>query len=171
LEEKVVKNYKDSDYALNKFSAGIVYRFADAVMEVSLADFLAENPGKTPADFEALKKFSDNDYLDQARAENAQTNKNISFDKLEKILLCRASSPEEVIIDAPEKAERHRKRLTLVKHALDKLTEVQKRRYLLYVINGLTMREIGEQDGVSHQSVDESLMAAEKKIKNVLANA
>jgi hypothetical protein len=27
-----MKNYKDSDYALNKYNAGIAYRFADGVL-------------------------------------------------------------------------------------------------------------------------------------------
>jgi len=46
-----LKNYKDSDYALNKFSEGIVYRFADRIVEITLEDYLAENPGKTAQDF------------------------------------------------------------------------------------------------------------------------
>ena len=39
-----MKNYKDSDYARNKFSEGIVYRFADRIVEITLKDYLAENP-------------------------------------------------------------------------------------------------------------------------------
>ncbi len=50
-EERNLKNYKDSDYALNKFSEGIVYRFADRIVEITLEDYLAENPGKTAQDF------------------------------------------------------------------------------------------------------------------------
>ena len=46
-----MKNYKDSDYALNKFSEGIVYRFADRIVEIAQEDYLAENPGKTAQDF------------------------------------------------------------------------------------------------------------------------
>ena len=41
-----MKNYKDSDYALNKFSKGIVYR----------------NPGRTAQDFIELKVLSDEIY-------------------------------------------------------------------------------------------------------------
>jgi hypothetical protein len=82
-EERVLKNYKDSNYALNKYSAGIVYRFADGSKATyTLADFLAENPGKTEDDFRALKEISDGIYLNQVTAENAQTKKNTSLDKL-----------------------------------------------------------------------------------------
>ena len=45
-----------SDYALNKFSEGIVYQFSDRTLEISLEDFLRDNPGKTEADFMALKR-------------------------------------------------------------------------------------------------------------------
>ena len=39
-----MKNYTDSDYALNKFSDGIVYRFSDGIEEVTLDKYLVENP-------------------------------------------------------------------------------------------------------------------------------
>ncbi len=35
-----MKNYKDSDYAINKSSEGIVYRFADRIVEIILKDYL-----------------------------------------------------------------------------------------------------------------------------------
>ena len=65
-----MKNYRDSDYALNKHSVGIVYRFADSIVEVTLAEYLLENPGCTEADFLELKEFSDADYYERDRLEN-----------------------------------------------------------------------------------------------------
>lgn len=50
-----MKNYKNSDYAQNKFSDGIVYRFADRIVEITLKDYLGENPDKTVEDFMELK--------------------------------------------------------------------------------------------------------------------
>ena len=50
-----MRNYKDSDYALNRYSQGIVYKFADSVVEVTLEDYLRDNPDKTEADFEELE--------------------------------------------------------------------------------------------------------------------
>lgn len=35
-----MKNYKDSDYALNKYSENIVYKFADGVKEITLEDYI-----------------------------------------------------------------------------------------------------------------------------------
>ena len=66
-----MKNYRKSDYALNKFSEGIVYQFSDRTLEISLEDFMRDNPGKTEADFMALKAVSDEIYLEQARLETA----------------------------------------------------------------------------------------------------
>ncbi len=57
-----MKNYKDSDYGLNKFSEGIVYHFADCIVEITLGDYLAENPGKMTQDFLELKALSDEIY-------------------------------------------------------------------------------------------------------------
>ena len=42
-----VKNYRKSDYALNKFSEGIVYQFSDGTLEISMEDYLQDNPDKT----------------------------------------------------------------------------------------------------------------------------
>ena len=78
-----MKNYRKSDYALNKFSEGIVYQFSDRTLEISLEDFLRDNPGKTEADFMALKAVSDEIYLEQARLETAQGNKTFSMTGLE----------------------------------------------------------------------------------------
>lgn len=168
-----MKNYRDSDYALNKHSKGIVYRFADKIVEVTLAGYLAENPDKTEADFRMLKELSDSIYLDQVQDENAQTKKNSPFDELDETMLCCSPSPEDAItdrIEAQEEAERHRKCLEKMNLALDKLTDVQRRRYLLYHARGLTLRQIAEMEGVVHSKIQKSVDAAEKKIKNFLGN-
>ena len=81
-----MKNYTNSDYALNKYSGGVVYRFADGITEVRLTDYLAENPGKTEDDFHTLKAISDGIYLEQATDENRQTRGNVSINGLEDII-------------------------------------------------------------------------------------
>ena len=47
-------NYRKNDYAANKYSPNIVYRFNDEIIEISLEDYLEENPDRTEQDF--LKK-------------------------------------------------------------------------------------------------------------------
>ena len=168
-----MKNYADSDYALNRYSEGIVYRFADGIAEVTLAGYLAENPGKTEADFLELKEISDAIYLEQAREWNARTKNDLHFDDLGESLPCKSPSPEEILVgevEAREENERRRARLAIVGKALGKLTQTQRRRYLMHHAGSLTTREIGAIEGVSHVAAVYSLEAATKKIKKFLAN-
>jgi DNA-directed RNA polymerase specialized sigma24 family protein len=166
-----MKNYTDSDYALNKFASGIVYRFADRIVEITREDFLMENSGKTAADFETLKAESDAIFLEQARRDTAQGNKSVPLSAVEDIELCSVRGADYAVIEEAEEAERNRKRRELGKKALDKLTKVQRRRYLLHHANGLTVRQIADSERVSHIAVVYSLEQAEKKIKKFLSNA
>ena len=52
-----MKNYRDSDYAANKNAKGIVCRFANQIIEITLEDYLRENPDKNEADFTELKSL------------------------------------------------------------------------------------------------------------------
>jgi len=173
FSEVIMKNYKDSDYAVNKNAKGIVYRFADQTVEVTLEDYLRENPGKTEADFTELKALSDSDYFERDRRANAQTKKNTPFDELNETALCCAPSPEDLLIgeiDALEDAERHERLAGKARRALDTLTEIQRRRYLMYHVDGMTLRQIAGMEGVVHSKIQKSVEAAEKKIKVFLAN-
>ena len=169
-----MKNFTNSDYALNKHSKGIVYRFADKIVEITLADYLAENPDKTEADFLALKEFSDSDYFTTDRAEYAQTKKNLYFNDLDETMLCSAPSPEKMLISeitAKEETERQEQRVELKNLALGKLTGTQRRRYLLYHVDGKTEEEIADMEGATQQAVSQSLLWSDRKIKKVLAAA
>ena len=77
-----MKNYRESDYALNKYSQGIVYKFADGVVEVTLEDYLRDNPEKTEADFAELKAWSDGIYHEQAVQEQRTCRRNVSIDQV-----------------------------------------------------------------------------------------
>lgn len=165
-----MKNYQSSDYAVNKFANGIVYRFADTTVEVTLADYLRQNPDKNEADFTELKALSDEIYLKQVRAENAQTKKNVSIHRLEATTLCCVASPENTLIAAEEQAENQRQRRKIAAKALSTLTEVQRRRYLMYVADEFTIRQIADLEGSHFTSVSESICAAKQKIKKYLMN-
>jgi RNA polymerase sigma factor (sigma-70 family) len=171
---KEMKHYTNSDYALNKYSEGIVYRFANEIVEITLTAYLADNPGKTEDDFRALKKLSDGIYLDQVTDENAQTKKNVPFDEMDETLLYQEPSPEDLLvgeIDTQEEAERYQERLAVISRVLNKLTEVQRRRYLLHHVDGLSTWEIAKAEGVNQSKIMNSLTLAEKKIKKVLTDS
>lgn len=52
--------------------------------------------------------------------------------------------------------------------AMDKLTEVQKRRVYLYYFRGLKQREIAKMEGVHHASIAQSLKQALKQLYTIL---
>lgn len=167
-----MKNYKDSDYAINKSAKGIVYRFANQMVEVTFEDYLRDNPTKTASDFAALKTLSDADYYEADRRSYRQTWKNTSFDTLDEdeAVVFSAPSAEDEALGLKEQEEAYQKRQSEAITALSKLTEVQRRRYLMYNSEGLTIRQIAEKEGVRHQSVVECLMAADKKIRKFFSN-
>jgi len=165
-----MKNYTDSDYAINKFSKGIVYRFANEVVEITLEDYLAENPDKTENDFVKLKSLSDEMYLDKSRKENNQTRKNVSMTLLEETDATFVPSYETMLIRRIEKESKRQKDAALIKEILGCLTDIQRRRYLMTIQDKMTTRQIAVIDRVSHQSVVECLEAANKKIKKFLSN-
>lgn len=163
-----MKNYQDSDYAANKNAGGIVYRFVNQIVEVTLEDYLRESPSKTVADFAKLKTFSDDDYFTQDRNDYRQTWKNTSIYGLEESDACTVPSPEYYIIEQPEHADRYERRCELAKRAWDKLTIIQQRRYFMYHVEGLSTWQIAEIENVNQSKIVKSLAAAEKKIKKAL---
>lgn len=158
-----MKNYRESDYALNKYSEGIVYRFTDKIVEITMEDFLRENPDKTEQDFQELKAVSDELYLEQVRLETAQGNKKISLNSLEETENCAACPLDEEYIESEERQR--------VMRAVDKLftegrmTEKQKRRFVQHYILGLSLRQIAAIESVHFTSVDESRKRAADKLK------
>lgn len=160
-----MKNYKSSDYAANKYSPNIVYRFGNETVEITLEKFLVENPDMTEDDFLRFKALSDAIYLEQVKAENAQTKKNIPIHLLEETEVCAVEPIEKYIEEQEEKAV-----LQAVQRFLDSdiLTETQKRRFVLYFITGLTVRQIAEIEHVYINAIEECLTAAIKKLKKFL---
>ena len=98
-----MKNFRNSDYAINKYSNSIVYRFTDRIEVVTLSDYLSENPEKTEEDFKKLKILSDEMYLEQVRTENAQTKKNVSLSELEETEECATNSLEEEYLNVQDR--------------------------------------------------------------------
>jgi len=95
-EVQKLRNYRKSDYTINKYSPNIVYRFHDEIIEVSLEDYLKENPDKTEQDFAELKALSDEIYYEQDRTESAQTRKDVSIHGLEEMDCC-STRPLEIV--------------------------------------------------------------------------
>lgn len=158
-----MRNYKDSDYALNRYSQGIVYKFADSIVEVTQEDYLHDNPNKTEADFAELKALSDEIYYKQDRQEYRTSRLDVSMSGIEETVIARVSAIDVELIRKDEEEKALDAAMKLL-HSR-KLTSIQQRRFLLYFFKGLSTRQIAELEGVHQRAVWDSLMWAEKKLK------
>ena len=147
LEKRPLKNYKESDYALNKYSQGIVYKFADGIVEVTLEDYLRDNPNGTEADFAKLKAWSDGVYHEQAVQEQRTCRRNVSIDQVPEMELAVVPEFGQNLMGEPDKGK---KALTAAGRLLHSgmLTEVQQRRFVLHYFKGLSTRQIAMLEGV-----------------------
>jgi DNA-directed RNA polymerase specialized sigma24 family protein len=158
-----LKNYKESDYALNKYSQGIVYKFANQIIQITLSDYLAENASKTERDFLELKAMSDEIYHQQAVNTNRTSRLDVSIDGLEEMeQFATVSLDTELIHRSDAKKAMEAAQLLLES---GELTEVQKRRFLLHFFKGFSYRQIAALEGVFFTSVAESITAAIYKLK------
>jgi len=160
-----MKNYKSNDYAINKYSDGIVYKTANQIIEISLVDYLKANPDKTEQDFRELKALSDEIYLEQDRIENRITKKTLSLENTKQIQDITALTIDESYI---EKLDKQNIALAFKKFLKDgSLTEVQKRRFIMHVFKNISMREIARIENVDFTSVRESIHSAKRKLKKL----
>lgn len=169
-----MKDYNTStDWMRNKNSASIIYKSADgSVTEITLEDFLAESAENTEEIFRQIKEASDKLFHSEDIAEARNSRNELSlFDFSEQY----ASKPlEEQIVCLKDREteqiylKKRNQMLKLVPEILDKLTETQRRRFLLHKVKGFTVRKIAKAEGVAHQSVFESIIGAEKKIEKFL---
>jgi DNA-binding CsgD family transcriptional regulator len=163
-----------TDWVFNQNNkAALVDHHADGDEVITLERFLADSPNNTPEMFAALKAESDAIFeAEDNAARECGENEIPLYDWSGK---CATPSLEDELFgDGGESErnanlERREKLFALLPAAMDKLSPTQLRRLLLHRRDGLTTREIAEQEGCSHQSVVESLQAADKKIKKFLA--
>lgn len=160
-----MKNYTDSDYALNKFSEGIVYKFSDRIVEVTLADYLAENPKRTEQDFRELKKQSDAMYYDQDRADYNQTRKNVTIHGMEDSRDLGGVPLDEQYIEKLDKQYAAEAIARLLESGM--LTETQRRRFILHIVNGLSLRETARVENVTFHAIAQSMSATVEKLQKI----
>ena len=152
---------KNSIYALNKKDPdAIVYPSANGkLIRVTREDFPSEE------EFLAFKKWSDENFHEEEKLDHREANHVLSADDLSEAAL--AVPAADVLMERQhERAEKRRIASNMVVKLKDKLTDTQFRRLWMYHVDGLTIDEIGEIEGISHQNVSKSILAAERKIKN-----
>jgi len=158
-----VSDYRNSNYALNKFSEGIVYQFSGEIRVVTMEDYLKENTDKTEEDFWELKKLSDQIYHEELLKENIDRKRTISMTNLENVLADTSPSMEDRYI----KTEEMRcVRVAVIKlFSEGRLTSKQKERFIKHFFRRKSLREIAREEGVYFTSVNECIWRAVEKLK------
>lgn len=153
---------RKSSYALNKKDASaIVYIDANEnIIRLIREDFASEE------EFQKWKSWSDENYHTEDKRDVVEGKHNMSIDDLSEAAL--AVPAIDVVMDRQhERAEKRRQASVMVAQIKDKLTETQFRRVWMYFVDGMTIDEIGEIEGISHQNISKSIGAAMKKIKKL----
>lgn len=154
---------RKSDYALNKQDReAIVCKSATGVhIRLTRLDFA------TPEEFEAWKKWSDEDYHEIERQDHIYHSHALAVEGLAEIVLA-ALSPEEEVMDRQDQMERERLYRAIRDALKTQLTPAQSRRLWLYAVDGLTEDEIASKEQVRQQSVSKRINAAKKILRKVL---
>lgn len=164
----MARNYRQSDYAKNKYSSNIVYAGSDETIEITLEQFLKENPSMTEEDFKYWKNWSDEDYHEQIKRETNIKKHEFLFNDADETELFWLPSTEDIVV---EKLGRENESVYTMKEAevvLSKLTDIQRRRYLMHEVYEMTFREIAHIEGVDHMAIIRSVEYAKRKIKKFL---
>ena len=152
---------KDSLYSINKKNPdAVVYKFANGEQSlVTRADFATEE------EFLAFKAWSDEDFHTEDKRDVLAGIRQISIDDISEAAIS-VPAIDVVMERQHQRTVQRRKASDMVVQLKDKLTDTQFRRLWMYHVDGMTIDEIGEIEGISHQNVSKSIIAAERKIKN-----
>ena len=150
---------KDSLYSINKKNPdAVVYKFANGEQSlVTRADFATEE------EFLAFKKWSDEDLHIEDKRDVLAGIRQVSIDDISEAAIA-VPAVDVAMERLHQRAEQRRKASDMVVQFKDKLTETQFRRLWMYEVEGKTLAQIAEHDGVAILSVYESIESAKKKI-------
>ena len=150
---------KDSLYSINKKNPdAVVYKFANGEQSlVTRADFATEE------EILAFKKWSDEDLHIEDKRDVLAGIRQVSIEDISEAAI--AIPAVDVAMERQDqRIEQRKKASDMVVQLKDKLTETQFRRLWMYEVEGKTLAQIAEHDGVAILSVYESIESAKKKI-------
>lgn len=154
---------RKSDYALNKNDPeAIVCKSVSGVhIRLTRVDFSSEE------EFQKWKAWSDEDYHTREKAEHIHADRTVSLYKVSEIVLA-VQSPDDALMDECDRQERDRLLHQLAVGLDSCLSPAQRRRLRLYYVEGLTVRQIAEKEGVRHQNVTKRIIHAKNILKKFL---
>jgi hypothetical protein len=144
-----------SDHTLNKADPeAIVYRDADGnLIRLTEADFASRE------EYEKWKAWSDEDYAEIEKGDRQYyAHKRPLFDQD-----CPTPSVEEVFFGRSERRQRESEEEKIVAAFLKQLTPIQRRRFIMYFGQRMTLKEIARIEGVGFPRIEESIDQCRKK--------
>ena len=154
---------RNSDYARNKRDAdAIVYQDASGnTIRLTREDFSSEE------EFLLWKAWSDADYHRTEKCNHHYSDHTVSFENLFDWLSAVPSMDRKLgeEYDRQEQKRLHTEVMELLKNGL---SEIQFRRLWMHHVEGRTVREIAQKEGVGYQRVHKSIQAAENNIFKIL---
>lgn len=155
---------RKSDYALNKKNkTSIVY--IDAFEDITL---LTSKDFSSEKEFRKWKNWVNMKAHTEEKKDHVHRNHTVSLDCLREF----AGSPSGACHEQDETDHRPATQIDLlVQQIRSLLSEKQFRRIWMYFVEEMTMEEIGEREGISHQNVSKSIGAAMKKIRKTFPQA
>lgn len=154
---------RKSDYALNKQDPdSIVCKSSTGVhIRLTRLDFASLE------EFEAWKKWSDEDYHDTEKADHVYSNHTVPVDKLVEVSIT-VISPEDELMEVFSRQEQEEVYRRLETGLETRLTPAQRRRLWMYCVEGLTVEEIARRENVKHQNISKRILTAKKILKKFL---
>lgn len=151
---------RKSDYALNKKNrTSIIYIDAyDNITQLTAKDFSSEK------EFRKWKNWMNMKTHTEEKKDHIHRNRTVSLDYLRELAGSSSGAHDEL-----DESDHRSTALIglLVQQIRSALSEKQFRRLWMYFVEEMTMEEIGEREGISHQNVSKSIGAAMKKMKKI----
>lgn len=155
-------NYHLSDYELNaRDPDAIVYRDAyGKITRLTRKDFSSEE------EFQKWKSISDADYHESHNRDHVEEVHTVPLAFFSESSFLSTPSIEDMVIRREEDAEHEEAVLKVMDVLSNILTKTQFRRIWMYVVDGLSQREIAEIEGAGQQRVSKSIKQAMRITKN-----
>lgn len=156
-----MKDFQKSDYAINKkVEDAIVYKYADGtIKKITVDDF-----GGDIETFRKWKELSDIEYAESEKKMRRSIDREIPIEALSETDSLCISSYEDVLMDA----ENEKVIVSQMSKLVSSLTEIEKRRFYLYVFVSSDVDKIAQIESVTPQAIYISLTNVKKKFEKAL---
>ena len=145
-----------SHYRLNKRDQeAIVYKSVDGITTRLTAAMFSSRE-----EFRIWKKWSDDDYAEIERSDRQFYDHIVPLGDYDGAV----PSAEEYVLRTIDRPMQKMYRKDLTALLLSYLTPSQRRRFLLYHVQGLSQKEISKMEGVHQQTISYSLLSARKTL-------